>query len=534
MRVSAPQDKYSVAWREGDNYYYSHHAGLQNQSVVYQCKTVDAKDARVFIDPNLLSDDGTASLGTMQFSVNGKYCAYCVQRSGSDWADMFLMDTESLEKLPDALEWCKFTSIAWTHDSAGFFYSRFPAPDSLKDGDKEKRGAETDESLDQAVYYHKVGDGQESDRLVIPADPENRKYMYGSAVTADGKFLMITVAEDCAPRNLFWFVDITAHAGEEEANLVRLVDRQEATFSYVANDDTLFYLSTNLDAPRNKIIAVDVADPDRAKWKDVVAEHPSRVLSSSVAVNHEQLALVYMENASERLYLHALKTGEHVMELPLPDLGDVQVWGRRKYTELTFKFSSFLYPGTVYYCDLTMPGGDGVRVFRQMRPPGFEPAKYATRQVWYDSKDGTKVPMFIVGPREEAPGDELKRPVLLYGYGGFCISMTPFFSMRFISWLEALNGVVVVANIRGGDEFGNAWHEAGVVEHKQNVFDDFQFAAKALVERKVACAEKLCIMGGSNGGLLVAACINQAPGLFAAAIAQVAVTDMCRFHKYGR
>lgn len=525
-------DKYGVMWREGENYYYTYHEGLVNQSVVYQCKSVSAEDARVFLDPNLLSDDGTASLGSMRFSTDGNHCAYCVQRSGSDWADIFVINTATLEKQSDLLEWAKFTSIAWTHDNRGFYYSRYPAPESLVESDHGKRGTETGESLDQAVYYHKLGDKQEDDRLVIPADPEHRNRMYGLQMSADGKYLLITIGEDCAPRNLLWYVDITAHAGSEAENVVRLINEQEAAFSYVANDDTLFYLSTNLDAPNNKIISIDLSSPDRSSWSDVVPHHERNVLSTSIAVNTSQLVLVYMENVSDHLYLHTLENGERVMELPLPEAGDVSVWGRRKYSELIFKFTSFLYPGTVYYVDLTMPIGDGMRVFRQMRPPGFEPSKYGTSQKWYTSKDGTKVPMFVIGPKDDSKEAAAKRPVLLYGYGGFCISLTPFFSMRFISWLESMNGVVVVANIRGGDEFGNAWHEGGIIGKKQNCFDDFQYAARALFDFGLATPETLCIMGGSNGGLLVTACINQAPELFAAAVGQVSVTDVVRFHKF--
>lgn len=533
LEAAMDYDKYGVMWKEGDFWYYHHHAGLQNQAVLYQASTLDATDARVFIDPNLLSEEGTASLGSMSFSENGAFCAYCVQRSGSDWADIFLIDTSSLETLADKLEWCKFTSIAWTHDNEGFYYSRYPTPASLKDSDDaEKRGAETDESLDQAVYYHRIGDKQEDDRLVIPADPKHRKYMYGLLMSADGKYLILQIGEDCAPQNLFWYVDLTEHAGREADNIVRLINQKEASFSYVANDDSVFYVETNLDAPRNKVITFDLANPGRENWKDVVPHHDKNVLSAAIAVNTTQLALVYMVNASERLYLHTLKSGAFVQEILLPDLGQVSLWGRRRYSELTFKYSSFLYPGTIYYCDLTMPAGDGLRVFRQMAPPGFEPSKYKTEQVWYKSKDSTSVPMFIIGPA--ADGDVAskgKRPVLLYGYGGFCISMTPFFSMRFISWLESMNGIVVVANIRGGDEFGNEWHEGGIVEKKQNCFDDFQSAAIALNELKIAEPSKLCIMGGSNGGLLVTACQNQAPHLFAAVVSQVAVTDMARFHK---
>lgn len=446
-------DKFSVVWKAGSYYYYSHHAGMANQAVIMQAVSLDSENAEVFLDPNKLADDGTASLGTMAWSEDGRFLAYGIQRSGSDWADIHVMDAHSKEVLDDCLEWAKFYSIAWTHDNKGFYYTRYPAPESLRDNtDNDKRGAETDVARNQAIYYHIVGSSQERDRLVLSPTEQSSKHMFALKVTDDGRYLLISVSEDCAPRNLVWYVDVRAHFGCEEVNIIRFIDSFSARYTYIANDDANFHFLTNQNAPRNKIVRVDISDREQLHWIDVIPQHSKNVLSSAKAVNTWQLALVYMQDASERISLHNLKTGELVTDLPLPDLGEVQVWGKRKFSFLTFKFSSFLYPGTVYYCDLTLPIGDGLRVFRQMAPPGFDPSKYSTRQVFFSSKDETKVPMFIIGPKDEPENAKWKRPCLLYGYGGFCIPITPVFSTRFASWLQCLNGIVVIANIRGGDE----------------------------------------------------------------------------------
>jgi prolyl oligopeptidase len=531
-------DKYSVTWREGSMYYYTHHVGLAAQAVVMQSKTLEGDDAVVFIDPNKLTEDGTASLGATSWSEDGRYCAYGVNRSGSDWVDIYVKDADTHEVLSEELCWAKFTSIAWVHDSVkpGFYYCRYASPDSLKDSDNANKGTETDAATNQQVYFHAVGTSQDEDRLVFAADPEFPERMFGLNVSSDGKYLMITVSKDCAPQHLYWYVDISMHLGAESENIVRLVDEFEASFSYVSNEASILTLKTNLDAPRSKIISIDLSNPARDNWVEIVPEHASNVLSSCRAVNHNQLALVYMRDASEYLSLHSLKTGELIIDLPLPDLGEVSLWGRRKEEFLMFKFTSWLYPGTIYYLDLNLPVDDGLRVFRTMQPPGFDPSMYQTRQVFYKSKDGTSVPMFIIGPKGDASTKEVaERPTLLYGYGGFSVALTPYYSARFVAWMQAFaeGGTVCVANLRGGSEYGEEWHEAGIKQYKQNVFDDFQWAAKALVEDlKIAVAHKIVINGGSNGGLLVGACVNQEPALWGAAVAQVGVLDMLRFHKF--
>lgn len=527
-------DKFSCAWKRGSSFYYNHHVGLSNQAVVMQTDSIDG-EPRVFLDPNKLADDGTVSLGTLSWSKNGAYLAYGTHTSGSDWEDISVMRCDTLEKLPETLEWAKFTSVAWTKDSKGFYYARYPIPSSLQGvDDKDKRGAETDEAINQSIYYHSIGTPQSQDRLVYE-DAENPKRMYRVKTTLDGTYLIIYVNEDCAPKNQLWYVDLSQHFGKETASIVKLIDdTYDSQFTYIANDDALFYVMTNWKAPKNRIISVSLEKPEDV-WPELVPEHDSKVLSSALAVNYGQLALVYMEHASDRLSVHSLKTGEKAYDIKLPDLGSISITADRENDFLMYKFTSFLYAGTVYFVDLTMPIGDGTRVFRKMDPPGFDPSIYKTEQVFYTSKDGqTSIPMFVIGPREGSDSaSPQKRPCLLYGYGGFMVSLTPFYSARWAAWMQCLNGIVAIANIRGGDEYGSEWHNQGILEKKQNVFDDFQWGAKHLCDSmRVTDPKSLLIMGGSNGGLLVGACVNQAPELYGAAVAQVGVHDILRFHKF--
>lgn len=527
-------DKFSCAWKRGNYFYYHHHVGLANQAVIMQTTSVDG-EPRVFLDPNKLADDGTVSLGTVRWSQNGQYVAYGTHRGGSDWEEISVMKCDTLEVLPETLEWAKFTSIAWTKDGKGFYYARYPPPASLEGvDDKEKRGAETDQTTNQSLYYHVVGTAQNEDRLVYE-DPQNPKRLYRVKVTLDGKYLLIYTNEDCSPKNQLWYVNVAEHFGAEAKGIVKLVgESYDSQFTYLANDDALFYVMTNWKAPKNRIISIPL-DESATSWAEVVPEHKSNVLSSALAVNFDQLALVYMQDASDRLSIHSLKTGAKAYDINLPDLGSISVTADRENDFLMYKFTSFLYAGTVYYVDLTLPVGDGTRVFRKMDPPGFDPTNYRTKQVFYTSKDcKTKVPMFVIGPREDMDTKSpRKRPCLLYGYGGFMISLTPFYSARWAAWMQCLGGFVAIANIRGGDEYGSEWHNQGILDKKQNVFDDFQWGAKYLCDSmQITEPKSLMIMGGSNGGLLVGACLNQAPELFGGAVAQVGVHDILRFHKF--
>lgn len=524
-------DRFSAGWKRGPYFYYYHHVALANQAVLMQSKSIDSAP-RVFLDPNVMSTDGTVSLATMEWSRNGQYVAYGVHRGGSDWEEIRVMDCNTLDVLSDVIEWAKFTSVAWHHDGQGFYYMRYPTPPSLEsEHQKDKRGAETDQSLNQSCYFHVVGTPQSEDRLVY-SDPDNPKRIFGVHVTLDGRYLLLTVSEDCSPKNQVWYVNLTTHFGQEADGVVRFIDDSyDAQFNYLANDEHLFYFMTNWKAPKNRIIRLSLDDEVDA-CDEVIAEHPENVLSSASAVNFDQLALVYMQDAHDRLVIHNLKSGALHFDVSLPDIGSVSVSADREHGFLMYKFTSFLYAGTVYYVDLNHPQGDGTRVFRRMDPPKFDPSKYRTRQHFYLSKDGTtRVPMFVIGPADNAEMD--KRPCLLYGYGGFMISLTPFYSARWAAWLECLGGVVAIANIRGGAEYGTKWHDEGILDRKQNVFDDFQYGARFLCDKlAVTDAGSLMIMGGSNGGLLVGACVNQAPELFGAAVAQVGVHDILRFHKF--
>lgn len=526
-------DKYSAVWRRGPFYYYYHHVGLANQAVLMQASSLDA-DPVVFLDPNNMSDDGTVSFGTKKWSFDGNFLAYGIKRGGSDWEEIRIINCHTHEHLNETLDWAKFTSIAWTHDNKGFYYCRYPTPRSLEGvDDKEKRGAETDQSLDQTIYYHVVNTPQKEDRVVY-ADPSNPKRMYSLSVTLDGSYLLVYASEDCSPKNQVWYVLLEKHFGEESSHLVKWIDDSyDSDFTCIANDGARFYFQTNWNAPRFRIIAAELNNSPRDSHS-VIVDETDDVLSSAVVVNSEELALVYMRDAHDVLSIHRLRLGTKLYDIPLPDLGSVSLAGSREDDFLTFQFSSFLYAGTVFYVDLTLPVDDGMRVFRKMDPPGFDPSKYQTRQVFYPSKDGTKIPMFIIGPRNESATESMtKRPCLLYGYGGFMISLTPYFSVRWASWLDCVDGTVAIANLRGGAEYGSEWHDAGILGKKQNVFDDFQWAARYLVDDlAITDPKSLMIMGGSNGGLLVGACVNQAPELYAAAVAQVGVLDMLRFHKF--
>lgn len=527
-------DQFSSAWKRGSYFYYYHHVALTDQAVLMQADSIDGTP-RTLLDPNKLSDDGTVSLATLKWTQNGKYLVYGIHRGGSDWEELRVMDCDSHELLSDdVLEWCKFTSVAWSHDAKGFYYARYPAPGSLSDlHNVDKRGTETDQTANQSIYYHVVGTSQSEDRHVF-SDPAHPKRIYGVSVTLDGSYLLIYVSEDCSPKNQLWYVDLTTHSNNESDGIVRFVGPEpDSQFSYLANDDRIFYLHTNWNAPNSRVIKVSLDEP-LGDCSELIPEHPKNVLSSASVVNFNQISVVYMEDAHDKLSIYSLETGSKMYDIELPDIGSVSVSADRKQDFLMYKFSSFLYPGIVYFVDLTHPGGDGARVFRRVDPSGFDPSNYKTEQVFYSSKDGTMVPMFIIGLRKELDlSTPPKRPCLLYGYGGFSISLTPYYSARWASWMSCLGGIVAIANLRGGAEYGMKWHEDGILDRKQNVFDDFQWAAKFLCnDLKYTDPSSLLIMGGSNGGLLVGASINQAPELYGAAVAQVGVHDILRFHKF--
>lgn len=531
-RITALFDypKYDCPFKRGNKYFYFHNTGLQAQSVLYIQDSLKG-EADVLLDPNKLSDDGTIALSTTAFSENAEFLAVGLSSSGSDWMNIKVMQVANKSWEPDSLSWVKFSSIAWTHDDKGFFYSRYPAPNLDKSLDA---GTETDINLNHQLYYHFMGTDQAED-ILCWKDPTNPKWIFESEVTDDGKYLVMCITEGCDPVNRLYYCDLSSisngllgfKGGNDLLPLEKLVDNFDAQYELVANDGTSFTFRTNRKAPRYKLVRVNLENPD--VWSDVIQESDVDVLESVHCVNERQLIVCYLSDVKYVLQLRDLETGNLMQQLPL-DIGSIySVSGRREDKEVFFSFTSFLTPGIIYRCDLEAET-PVLEVFRESVVKDFDRTAFETSQVFVASKDGTKIPMFIVSKK----GIELngQNPALLYGYGGFNISITPSFSVSRIVFSRHCEGVLAFANIRGGGEYGEEWHKAGSLANKQNCFDDFISCGEYLVKAGYTQSKKLSIEGGSNGGLLVAACINQRPELFGCALAHVGVMDMLRFHKF--
>ncbi|CAA0813371.1 Prolyl oligopeptidase family protein [Striga hermonthica] len=521
--------KYGAPFRAGDKYFYLHNTGLQPQRVLYIQDSLHG-EPEVLLDPNTLSEDGTVALNTYAVSEDAKYLAYGISYSGSDWVTIKVMRIEDKTVEADTVSWVKFSSISWTHDGKGFFYSRYPDPGKLD------AGAETQVNLHHELYYHFLGTDQSED---IPCwrDPDNPKHTRSASVTEDGKYVLLYTYENCGPVNKIYYCDLSAmaqvlkghrdRAKKELLPFVKLVDTFDASYHYVANDDTIFTFLTNKDAPRSKLVRVDLRTPN--SWSELLQEDTKDVLVSAIAVNGDQLVLNYLSDVKNVLQLRNLQTGAFLHDLPL-EIGTVsQICSRRKDSIVFIGFTSFLVPGIIYACNLEADVPK-MEIFRENVVPGFDRTAFEAHQVFVPSKDGTEIPMFIVARK----GISLdgSHPCLLYGYGGFNVSLTPHFAASRIVIARHLNVVFCVANIRGGGEYGEEWHKAGALSKKQNCFDDFISAAEYLVSAGYTQPRKLCIEGGSNGGLLIGACINQRPDLFGCALAHVGVMDMLRFHKF--
>ncbi|EOA36816.1 hypothetical protein CARUB_v10008428mg [Capsella rubella] len=522
--------RYDTPFKRGNCYFYFHNSGLQAQSVLYVQDDLES-EAEILLDPNTLSDDGTVSLNTLAISEDAKYLAYGLSSSGSDWVTIKVMKIEDKKVEPDTLSWVKFSGITWTHDGKGFFYSRYPAP---LEGEKIDAGTETNSNLYHELYYHFLGTDQSQDVLCW-RDQENPKHMFGSKVTDDGKYLIMIIEEGCDPVNKVFHCDLSSlpkglegfRGSSALLPFVKLIDTFDAQYIAIANDETFFTFFTNKDGPKYKLVRVDLKEP--SIWSDVIAEHENDVLSTASAVNGDQLVVSYMSDVKHILQIRDLKSGSLLHRLPV-DIGSVcGVFARRKDTTFFFRFTSFLTPGMIYKCDLSHEVPK-VTVFREIAVPGFDRTTFHVSQVFYPSKDGTKIPMFIVA-RKDIKLDG-SHPCLLYAYGGFSVSMTPFFSATRIVLSRHLGAVFCFANIRGGGEYGEEWHKSGALASKQNCFDDFISGAEYLVSSGYTQPRKLCIEGSSNGGILIGACINQRPDLFGCALAHVGVMDMLRFHKF--
>jgi prolyl oligopeptidase len=500
-------EKYSQPFKEGGRYFYFKNDGLQNQSVLYTQESLEA-EARVLLDPNTLSEDGTVALSGIAISRDGRYLAYGLSRSGSDWQEWKVRDIETGEDLPDHLRWIKFSGASWTPDGQGFFYSRYDEPPPGREYESA--------NYFQKLYYHRLGTPQSEDLLVYHR-PDQKEWGFAGGVTEDGNYLIISVWRGTDPKNLLFYKDLR----DPNSPVVELIREFEAEYSFVGNDGSRFWLLTDLDAPRRRLVAIDLDNPGQVQ--EVIPEAEETL--QGVSLINNQFVAFYLKDAHTQIKTFALD-GTYLGAIPLPGLGSASGFGGKRYdTETFYTFTSFTTPPTIYRYDFTTGRST---LFRQPQVD-FDPQAYEVQQVFYPSKDGTRIPMFLVHRRGLArTGDH---PTLLYGYGGFGISLTPSFSVGLVAWLE-MGGVYAQPNLRGGGEYGEAWHQAGTKLNKQKVFDDFIAAAEWLVANGYTNPSKLAISGGSNGGLLVGACLTQRPDLFAAALPAVGVFDMLRFHKF--
>ncbi|HUP46552.1 MAG TPA: prolyl oligopeptidase family serine peptidase [Thermoanaerobaculia bacterium] len=502
-------EKYSVPARKGGRYFFRKNDGLQNQSVLYVSDALPGTP-RVLIDPNSWSKEGTVSLGNYSASEDGRYLAYSVAEKGSDWSTLRVMEIESGKVLVDELKWVKFSGPSWTHDSEGFFYSRFPEP--------QPGAAYQALNRNQKVYYHRLGTPQSED-VVVHYDPGHPEYRYSSRVSDDGRYLVITTWVTTHPRYRVLYRDLR----KPYAMLQPLAGNFDHEYDFVANEGPLFYFLTDLDAPRRRLIAIDTRSPEQEQWKEIIPQSADAL--QSVSRVGDRLILTYLEDARSRVKVFSLD-GRQTGEVQLATLGRVSGFdGRPGHSETFYSFESFTVPPAIYRHDVAT--GKSTLLFRA--EVGFDPRQYEVRQVFYSSKDGTRVPMFIAHRR----GIRLNgnNPTLLYGYGGFNIAQRPSFSVSRLVWME-MGGVFALANLRGGGEYGAEWHEAGTKLKKQNVFDDFIAAAEWLIANRYTRPQKLAIQGGSNGGLLVGAVMTQRPDLFGAALPAVGVMDMLRFQRF--
>ena len=502
-------ERFGVPWKEGGRYFYSRNSGLQNQAVLYTAPALDAEPV-ILLDPNALSKDGTVALSGTAVSHDGTLLAYGLADAGSDWQEWRVRDVATGADRDDRIRWVKFSGVAWTRDGRGFFYSRFPEP---KAGDDLKGVNE-----DQKVYFHALGTPQSDDTLVYER-PDHKKWYFHVEVTDDGAYLLITVSKGTAHKNRVYVKALD----DPKAAIVELIDYFDDEYSFIDNDGPVFWFKTDRDAPRGRVLAIDLRDPKPASWKDVIPQAEATL--GGVDVVGDRFLASYLKDARTQVKVFGLD-GAFVREVELPGPGTASGFGgRRSDAETFYAFTSFTTPAAVYRYSVA----DGASTVFKRPKVAFDPADYETTQFFYESKDGTRIPMFL--SHKKGLARDAATPTLLYGYGGFNIALTPSFSVSNLVWME-LGGIYAQANLRGGGEYGEAWHQAGTKRKKQNVFDDFISAAEWLVAHKYTRSNRLAISGGSNGGLLVGACLTQRPDLFGAALPAVGVMDMLRFLKF--
>lgn len=559
-------ERFSAPGKEGGHYFYSYNPGLANQGTLYVTDSLD-KPGRVLLDPNTLRADGTAALAGTSVSEDGKYIAYGIAEAGSDWNTWKVREIASGKDIADELRWVKFSGASWTKDSSGFFYSRYDEP---------KGGQEyTAANYYPKVYFHKIGTPQSEDVLVYQR-PDQKSWGLGAGVTEDGRFLIMSVSQGTDPKNRLFVRDLRAvplgsaatetdkkireaelqiqrlvaqgdAGGNKDAaskqielltkqraslvaaqnntahGFVELLNDFDASYDFVGNDGSVFYFNTNLSAPRSRIIAIDLASPARENWRELVPQAAETL--QGVSMLGDSFFASYLKDAKTQIKQFDT-SGKLVREVELPGIGTASgIGGKRSESEAFFTFTSYNVPASVYRFDAKT----GKSTLWKSPKVGFNPDDFEVSQKFFASKDGTKVPVFIVHKK----GIKLdgSNPTLLYGYGGFNIPLTPSFSPGTIGWLE-MGGVYAVANIRGGGEYGEQWHQAGTGVNKQNVFDDFIGAAEFLIAEKYTSKGKIACQGGSNGGLLVGAMVTQRPDLWGACLPAVGVLDMLRFQKF--
>ncbi len=511
-------EKFGQPQKKGGKYFYTKNDGLQNQSVLFVADTLTSTP-RVLLDPNTLSKDGTISLTGIDVSEDGKHMAYGLASAGSDWQEWRVRDVETGKDTKDHVKWVKFSSASWTKDGKGFFYSRYDEPKK----DKEFQ----DVNFFQKLYYHQLGTPQADDILVYDR-PDKKEWGFNGSVTDDGQYLVISVRLGTERKNLIFYKDLQASAAPtleniKNAPVVELISEFESQYVPIDNQGPVFWLRTDKDAPRGRVVAVDLRNPGRANWKELIPQ--SKETLRGVSSVGGKLVASYLKDAYSQVKVFDAN-GSFVRNVAFPGLGTARGFGgSRKENETFYSYSSYTDPGTIYR--YSMATGES-SVFR--RPEiNFDFDQYETSQVFYRSKDGTSIPMFIT--HKKGLSLDGQNPTILYGYGGFNIPITPRFRVSTLVWLE-MGGVYAVANLRGGGEYGKAWHSAGKKLKKQNVFDDFIAASEWLIDRGYTSSSKLAIHGGSNGGLLVGACMVQRPDLFGACLPAVGVLDMLRFPEF--
>ena len=500
--------KVGAPFKEGNYYYYYANSGLQNQYVLYRKKSLESKNAEVFLDPNKFAKDGTVSMAGMSFTKDGKLVAYLTSTGGADFRDIYVMDAETKTLLKDKISFAKFTGVSWKGNE-GFYYSTYGLP---------KKGEDylTKKTKKHMVYYHKLGTPQSEDQLVFGGDKMPRRYV-GGYVTEDGTTLMISAAQSTSGGEVY-MKDLT----KPNSKIVTIVGDNKKNHYLIAKEKDKLYFYTNLNAPNGKVVVTNINNPTPNNWKDVIPE-TKNTLSISSAGGY--LFASYLVDVKTQVKQYTME-GKLVRTIKLPGIGTARGFGaKQKAKELYYSFTSFNYPGTTFKYNIAT----GKSTLYRKPNIDFNPDNYVTKQVFYKSKDGTKVPMFIVHKK----GIKLtgKNPTYLYAYGGFNVSLRPSFSVARLIWLE-LGGIYAQPNLRGGGEYGAKWHKAGTKMQKQNVFDDFIAAAEYLIKEKYTSSDYLAVAGGSNGGLLVGATMTQRPKLMKVALPAVGVLDMLRYHKF--